>query len=114
MDFCKNKLINETIDEYVCTFSHTLDTGEFIDEKFLRKIDKYIFKNLKIKFKEIEIFNLLFLQEKGYKLGVFQKLKIWLSGLKPIYLHEKKEQALAEEKKKAKAEERKKIKSKKS
>ena len=52
---------------------------------------KYIYNNLKKKFKEIEVYNLLFLQEKGYKLSIFDKLKINFSGLKPLYLWEKKE-----------------------
>lgn len=88
MEFKKNELINRTIDEYVTTWSHTLDSSDFIDTKFLKKIDKYIYNNLKKKFKEIEIYNLLYLQEQGYKLGLFKKLKILFSGLKPLYVSE--------------------------
>ena len=91
MEFNKNALINQTISEYAQTWSCTLDTADFINEKYLKKIDKYIYNNLKKKFKEIEVYNLLFLQEKGYKLSIFDKLKINFSGLKPLYLWEKKE-----------------------
>ena len=91
MEFNKNELINNTIDAYATTWSHTLDTGDYIDKKFLQKIDKYIYKNLKKKFAEIEVFHLLYLQDKGIKLGLFQKLKISFSGLKPLYLAEKEE-----------------------
>lgn len=91
MDFKKNELINKTLDEFSATWSHTLDTEDFIDKKFLKKIDKYIYANLKKKFKEIEIYNLLYLQEKGFELGIFQKLKIYFSGLKPLYEADKRE-----------------------
>ena len=91
MEFKKNKLINDTIDAYATTWSHTLDTEDYIDKKFLQKIDKYIYKNLKKKFAEIEVFHLLYLQDKGIKLSWFQKLKISFSGLRPIYLAEKEE-----------------------
>ena len=93
MIFKKNELINETLDKHFETWSHTLDTGDFVPQKYLKKIDKLIFNNLKQKLKECEIFNLLYLQDQGYKLGLFQKLKIWLSGLKPLYLSEKQNNA---------------------
>ena len=92
MEFNKNELINQTIDAYATTWSHTLDTEDYIDKKFLQKIDKYIYKNLKKKFAEIEVYDLLDLQDSGFKLGIFQKLKIFFSGLKPLYLAEKEEQ----------------------
>lgn len=91
MQFYENELINEVIDNYVQTWSHTLDTGDFVDEKFLHKIDNFIFKKMKLKFKEVEIYKLLYLQERGFKLGLFQKLKIYFSGLKPLYLVDKSE-----------------------
>lgn len=93
MDFYKNKLINKTLQQYYNTFSKTLDTGDFTPEKFNQKIHKYIYKNLAQKFKEIEIYNLLHLQENGYKLGLFQKLTIFFSGLKPLYLAEQQKTA---------------------
>lgn len=97
MEFRKNELINETLDKHFETWSHTLDTGDFVPAKYLDKIDKMIFKNLKKKLKELEIYNLLYLQEQGRKLGLFEKLKISLSGLKPLYLTEKKNINLQEE-----------------
>ena len=97
MQFNKNELINNCIDEYAKTFSHTLNTCDFISPKYLKKIDKYIFKNLKKKFDEIEIYDLLYLQEHGLKLNLFQKLKIAFSKLKYLYISEQKEQALLEE-----------------
>lgn len=90
MEFKKNELINETLDKHFETWSHTLDTSDFVPAKYLDKIDKIIFNNLKKKLKELEIYNLLYLQEKGYKLGLFDKFKISLSGLKPLYESEKK------------------------
>ena len=88
MEFKKNELINETLDKHFETWSHTLDTADFVPAKYLDKIDKIIFNNLKKKLKELEIYNLLYLQDKGYKLGLFQKLRISLSGLKPLYVSE--------------------------
>lgn len=91
MEFHKNELIDKTLDAYANTWSHTLDTEDFINPKSLKRIDKYIDKNLKNKFSEIDIYHLLYLQDKGIKLGLFQKLKIFFSGLKPLYLAEKEE-----------------------
>ena len=97
MIFKKNEYINETLDRHFETWSHTLDTADFVPKKYLKKIDKLIFNNLKQKLKECEIFNLLYLQDQGYKLGLLQKLKIWLSGLKPLYVSENKLYNLQEE-----------------
>jgi len=91
MEFNKNELINKTLDEFANTWAHTLDTEDFINPKSLKRIDKYIDKNLKSKFSEIDIYHYLYLQDKGVKLGLFQKLKISFSGLKPLYLAEKEE-----------------------
>ncbi len=101
MIFDKNILINETLDNYFETWSHCVDTGDFVQEKFLDKIDKYIYKNLVKSFKQIEIYSLLQLKDMGVKLGLFDKLKIWFSGIEPIYNAEKK-QKLKLEKMKAK------------
>ena len=94
MDYFKNELIDKTLLVYYKTFAQTLDTGDFTPQEFNKKIHKYIYKNLKSKFNEIEIYNLLHLQENGYKLGVFQKLKIFFSGVKPLYLAEQKQIAI--------------------
>lgn len=89
MNFNKNKLINKTLIKYYETFSHMLDTSDYVPEKFNNKIAKYIYKNMKVKFKEIEIYNLLYLEECGFKIGLLNKLKIAMSGLRPLYLAEK-------------------------
>ena len=54
MNFNKNKLINKTLDTYYETFSHTLDTADFVPAKFNSKICRYIFKNMKKAFKVID------------------------------------------------------------
>ena len=54
INFNKNKLINETLDKYYETFEHTLDTADYVPEKFNSKICKYIFKNMKKAFKKID------------------------------------------------------------
>ena len=54
IDFNKNELINETLDKYYETFSHTLDTAEYVPEKFNKKILQYIYKNMRKSFRQIE------------------------------------------------------------
>ena len=54
INFHKNELINSVLDNYYETFSHTLDTAEFVPEKYNQKINKYIFKNMKKAFKKID------------------------------------------------------------
>ena len=54
INFNKNDLINTTLDRYYDTFAHTLDTSDFVPEKFNKKIAKYIFKNMKRAFKSID------------------------------------------------------------
>ena len=54
INFYKNELINSVLDNYYETFSHTLDTAEFVPEKYNQKINKYIFKNMKKAFKKID------------------------------------------------------------
>ena len=105
MNFNKNKYINETIETYLTTWARLLDAGEFVDQKYLKKVDKYIYKNLTKKFKEIDIYYLLSLKEQGVKLGLFDKLKIWFSGVKPIYMAEQKEQKRLEREKQKKKKE---------
>lgn len=91
MEFNKNEMINETLDNYFETWQHTQGTADFVDEKFLKKVDKYIFRNLVKKFKQIDVFHLLILQDKGVKLGLVDKLKILFSSATPIYKAEKRE-----------------------
>lgn len=54
INFNKNDLINVTLDRYYDTFAHTLDTSDFVPEKFNKCIAKYIFKNMRKAFKRID------------------------------------------------------------
>lgn len=54
INYNKNKLINECLIKYYETFSHTLDTADFVPEKYNDKINAYIFKNMKRAFKRID------------------------------------------------------------
>ena len=54
INYNKNELINTTLDKYYETFSHMLDTSDYVPEIFNDKIGKYIFKNLKKTFKLID------------------------------------------------------------
>ena len=42
INYNKNKLINKTLDEYYATFAHTLDTADFVPERYNKKICKYL------------------------------------------------------------------------
>lgn len=85
MEYLKNKLLANTIDSYLSVWQHLLDSELYVNKKYLDKLDKVIFKNMKKKIKEIEVYYLLELQDLGVKLSLFQKLKILFSGLRPIY-----------------------------
>ena len=54
LNFNKNDLINDVLSEYYKTFSLTLDTADFVPEKYNSKISRYIFKNLKKMFRKID------------------------------------------------------------
>lgn len=54
INYNKNKLINTALDKYYETFAHTLDTADFVPEKFNERICKYVFKNMKKAFKKID------------------------------------------------------------
>lgn len=54
INYNKNKLINTCLVKYYETFSHTLDTADFVPNKFNDKILNYIFKNMKKSFKKID------------------------------------------------------------
>lgn len=70
INFNKNKLINKTLDMYYETFSHTLDTADYVPDKFNDKISKYIYKNMKKSFKLIDK------EDKKYQRNVKQKIKL--------------------------------------
>ena len=75
INFNKNKLINETLDKYYDTFSHTLDTTDFVPEKYNKKICKYIFKNMKKTFRKINKEDRKFQREFNKKQRKLKKLK---------------------------------------
>lgn len=54
LNYNKNKLINNCLNKYYETFSHTLDTADFVPDEYNNKITKYIFKNMKKAFKRID------------------------------------------------------------
>lgn len=75
INYNKNKLINETLDKYYDTFSHTLDTTDFVPEKYNKKICKYIFKNMKKTFRKINKEDRKFQGEFNKKQRILKKLK---------------------------------------
>jgi len=54
INYNKNKLINECLVKYYETFAHTLDTADYVPEKFNKKILAYIFKNMKGQFRKVD------------------------------------------------------------
>ena len=69
INYNKNKLINQTLDKYYETFSHMLDTCDYVPEKYNVKIGKYIFKNMKKSFKLIDK------DDRKYQKGFKKKVK---------------------------------------
>ena len=98
MEFEKNKLIKKTLREYYALFNETTNTGNFVPEKYNKKILKFIYKNMNKKFNEIHIYYLLNFEHKGLKLGLINKFRIWLSGLRPIFNLELQEQEKKQQK----------------
>ena len=68
INYNKNKLINKRLDKYYETFSHTLDTADFVPEKFNIKIGKYIFKNMRKAFRIIDKADRIYQRELKKKL----------------------------------------------
>ncbi len=54
INYNKNELINICLDTYYETFRHTLDTLDYVPEKYNKKILRYIFKNMKKQFKKLD------------------------------------------------------------
>lgn len=54
INYNKNKLINTCLETYYDTFSRTLDTADFVPEKYNKKILAYIFKNMKRQFRRLD------------------------------------------------------------
>lgn len=75
IDFNKNELINSVLEQYYNTFSRTLDTCDFVPEKYNDKINKYIFKNMRKKFKEIDKEDRKYFKSKKQKQKEIEKQK---------------------------------------
>lgn len=71
MEFIKNELINNVLGEYYATFEKTLDTSDYVPKKYNDKVYRFIYKNLKKKFKEIN-FSYKGLKEEFIK-GLFEE-----------------------------------------
>lgn len=54
INYNKNKLINGCLVKYYETFAHTLDTSDYVPEKYNNKILKYIFKNMRRQFRKLD------------------------------------------------------------
>lgn len=63
INYNKNKLINECLSKYYETFARTLDTADFVPEKYNDKIVEYIFKNMRKSFKRIDRENRKYLRK---------------------------------------------------
>ena len=74
INYNKNKLINKTLDKYYETFSHMLDTVDYVPEKYNNKIGKYIFKNMKRHFKLIDKEDRKF--QKEFKKKLIEKTRV--------------------------------------
>lgn len=53
-DYKKNDLIDECLERFYKTFELTLDTADYVPEKYNDKILAYIFKCMKKQFKKID------------------------------------------------------------
>lgn len=54
MEFLKNELLENVMDNYYQTFAKTLNTCDFVPEEYSKKISKYIFNDMKRSFKQAE------------------------------------------------------------
>ena len=54
INYNKNKLIDTCLETYYGTFARTLDTVDFVPEKYNKKILAYIFKNMKRQFRRLD------------------------------------------------------------
>ena len=82
INYNKNKLINTTLDKYYETFSHTLDTVDYVPEKYNQKVCRYIFKNMKKAFRAIDKEDRKYQREQKRKLKSKQRIEKLLSGKK--------------------------------
>ncbi len=54
INYNKNELIDECLCRYYETFERTLDTADYVPEKYNNKILAYIFKCMKKQFRKID------------------------------------------------------------
>ena len=80
MEFIKNEIINEVLQQYFNTFELTLDTAEYVPAKYGKKIHKFIFKNMKQKFKQV---NREYRKEKLARKNQIEKPKVETPEPKP-------------------------------
>lgn len=89
MEFLKNDYIDEINKRTYDSFQVMLDTDEFVETKYNKKIAKMIYKNMKQKYGKINAYYLLKLEDMGLKLNILQKIYIAFSNVRPIYNVEK-------------------------
>lgn len=92
INYNKNKLINTCLATYYETFACTLDTADFVPEKYNKKILEYIFKNLKRQFKRIDK------ADKRYQKDLARKEKLKAKQAATTEKQHKKEAAAEKEK----------------
>ncbi len=54
LNYNKNDLINECLSTYYETFARTLDTADYVPQRYNRKILRYIFKNMRKQFRKVD------------------------------------------------------------
>lgn len=55
LNYNKNKLINNCLVKYYETFAHMLDTADYVPEKYNKRIQRYIFRNMRRQFRRVDI-----------------------------------------------------------
>jgi len=104
MEFLKNDYIDKINERTYQSFAVMLDTDQFVESKYNKKIAKSIYKNMRQKYGKINAYYLLELEDMGLKLNIFQRLYIAFSNVRPIYEVEKAERQKQEREKTARKE----------
>ncbi len=76
MNYNKNDLIDECLIRYYQSFACTLDTADYVPNKFNNKILAYIFKNMKKQFKKIDREDKVYQKELNKKIRKERQSKI--------------------------------------
>lgn len=92
INYNKNNLINTCLGKYYETFACTLDTADFVPEKYNKRILAYIFKNMRRQFKRIDK------ADKSYQKDIAKKERLKAKQAATAEKQRKKE-AVAEKKK---------------